>query len=922
MLSSDEMYCGNSCPVYIYPSGTDISTFKTDEENKSLLLRGEVLLCRLIPSSEDHHHHLKQTNSNKRKDTVLQDVLNIKENLMKQPTTDETFDLLEDLDDISMSADILAKTQIAMAVAQLRRHKETTISGLAKTLVQKWKKAVNDDTGGGEQQQQPFQNTADREKGTAIQMRQCSVLYTVLVHGEEEGGAFHIERDVAKERIRCRYVEQKDLVPNVKKVVPETSTAIAASGASSVPVDRERVDGSASSHHSLSSNDGDHQPVALPPPSPLIIPQNNLSSPNGASNSMLLTNHEDPFSRANTNAATFSSIRSNVETGGSHFFNDKSHEVSSHQNSGSKRNYSGEAGSVGCKGRESSHENGHYNASFGMQQPQSDKHSHYGLSHSSSQRRSDDVEQRDNHFCQFGIPQWLLKDSQTKDRFHDYFNQPCLNQIGNMSNCTIEIRHENDKPDVYIASHSRGRNATKCVLKAKLQFEAIMLELIDNDGSMGRLIYDMALPCSALHHRLDGSTSVKHRDPFSPSNKLVYMNIVELPYKQTKSGKDFHAAFLIDKNTGILGHCEPCTVKICMDRFNIPVEYGDPYVFICGRHADEVDRAVRIVKESIAKECRDFEELTVDDPLLEISAGATILQHQSSPSRKLDDMDISEEKEEEGGAASASLLSAVPPPPRNSIPSPPPPCDDNHRPLSDNDNLCRVHFPPWLVYDSASKDRLFLFLTRKPNHLNNIGLRSHCTLEIKKWEGSGQQYDAVFVVIKAKQGVIGDSVHSIQAAKEQLEDLLLEYIDFDGSMGRLFYDVAFLCKSMHSHVTKEKSIQQRNPFNVTRATEYINVVELPFSTEQSGEPKNYHGAYLTSSRFGTLSQMKRETGCTIKICGDDFRVPLRYCAPYVFIFGGHANAVDRAVEIIKVAIRNHMKDCKCTLKEENTRHRI
>jgi hypothetical protein len=419
MLSSDEMYCGNSCPVYIYPSGTDISTFKTDEENKSLLLRGEVLLCRLIPSSEDHHHHLKQTNSNKRKDTVLQDVLNIKENLMKQPTTDETFDLLEDLDDISMSADILAKTQIAMAVAQLRRHKETTISGLAKTLVQKWKKAVNDDTGGGEQQQQqPFQNTADREKGTAIQTRQCSVLYTVLVHGEEEGGAFHIERDVAKERIRCRYVEQKDLVPNVKKVVPETSTAIAASGASSVPVDRERVDGSASSHHSLSSNDGDHQPVALPPPSPLIIPQNNLSSPNGASNSMLLTNHEDPFSRANTNAATFSSIRSNVETGGSHFFNDKSHEVSSHQNSGSKRNYSGEAGSVGCKGRESSHENGHYNASFGMQQPQSDKHSHYGLSHSSSQRRSDDVEQRDNHFCQFGIPQWLLKDSQTKDRFH------------------------------------------------------------------------------------------------------------------------------------------------------------------------------------------------------------------------------------------------------------------------------------------------------------------------------------------------------------------------------------------------------------------------------------------------------------------------------------------------------------------------
>jgi hypothetical protein len=317
-----------------------------------------------------------------------------------------------------MSADILAKTQIAMAVAQLRRHKETTISGLAKTLVQKWKKAVNDDTGGGEQQQQPFQNTADREKGTAIQTRQCSVLYTVLVHGEEEGGAFHIERDVAKERIRCRYVEQKDLVPNVKKVVPETSTAIAASGASSVPVDRERVDGSASSHHSLSSNDGDHQPVALPPPSPLIIPQNNLSSPNGASNSMLLTNHEDPFSRANTNAATFSSIRSNVETGGSHFFNDNSHEVSSHQNSGSKRNYSGEAGSIGCKGRESSHENGHHNASFGMQQPQSDKHSHYGLSHSSSQRRSDDVEQRDNHFCQFGIPQWLLKDSQTKDRFH------------------------------------------------------------------------------------------------------------------------------------------------------------------------------------------------------------------------------------------------------------------------------------------------------------------------------------------------------------------------------------------------------------------------------------------------------------------------------------------------------------------------
>lgn len=141
---------------------------------------------------------------------------------------------------------------------------------------------------------------------------------------------------------------------------------------------------------------------------------------------------------------------------------------------------------------------------------------------------------------------------------------------------------------------------------------------------------------------------------------------------------------------------------------------------------------------------------------------------------------------------------------------------------------------------------------------------------------------------------------------------MLEYVKRDGSVGRLFYDLAFLCKYFHAR--SDSGVQQRNPFSNEKEVGWMSVVNLPYQRDIHSGRKHYHGKYIILRETGVLSEISRQTGCNIKLCGDDFNVPVKYCDPYVWVWGRQAVDVDRAVQIVKDAIGYHMRNCSCHIR--------
>ena len=124
---------------------------------------------------------------------------------------------------------------------------------------------------------------------------------------------------------------------------------------------------------------------------------------------------------------------------------------------------------------------------------------------------------------------------------------------------------------------------------------------IYEDGSRGRLVYEIARSCRGSH-RPGGSTShaVTHqRDPFN-TNATCSMSLVELPsdvghdrWKHLQKSRVIESV----QKTG-------CSMKLCGDELNCPVNYGNPYIFVASGSATnwrDVDRAVELIKAEIRK---------------------------------------------------------------------------------------------------------------------------------------------------------------------------------------------------------------------------------------------------------------------------------------------------------------------------------
>ena len=148
----------------------------------------------------------------------------------------------------------------------------------------------------------------------------------------------------------------------------------------------------------------------------------------------------------------------------------------------------------------------------------------------------------------------------------------------------------------------------------------------------------------------------------------------------------------------------------------------------------------------------------------------------------------------------------------------------------------------------------------------------------------------------------------LMTARQQITELLLDYVDMrrDGARGRLVYDVSASCPGAHRPKNSTSCVVNvKCPFN----DQYTNMSVLQLPSEVYKGKRDFHASYLLKSFV--LGRISRDTGCRIKICGDEYDVPTVYCDPYVFVTGKRWQDVDQAVEIIKDEIAMHMRNCTC-----------
>jgi len=144
----------------------------------------------------------------------------------------------------------------------------------------------------------------------------------------------------------------------------------------------------------------------------------------------------------------------------------------------------------------------------------------------------------------------------------------------------------------------------------------------------------------------------------------------------------------------------------------------------------------------------------------------------------------------------------------------------------------------------------------------------------------------------------------------------------DGSKGRLFYEIAISCNFLHGSINeKSTSVYQRNPFSDNKNRVYMDVVELPYTRNPTTNSKEFSGHFLMCKHTGVLREVRHKTGCTIKICGDIFNVPVKYCDPYVFLYGEEKHQVDEAVQIFVKAIKERLRTSSDLMWKENGEQR-
>ncbi|KAL7505756.1 hypothetical protein ACHAXN_006671 [Cyclotella atomus] len=200
MYSDKELCYGPGTPVHLRPVSST--------SDKELTIPGQVLMCRLKQQvSVEHRVTTASLNS-----TSEQEIWAVKQKLSSDTDDEVIQNELCKLNNADITLEILKSTGIGKVVARLKKSQNETIALLAKELVAKWKDIASQ----GAKAPDALVPAAKEETAAIGEKTDSSPKFLYTIKVQHCDGCFHLEENVAVDRVKYRRVESAN--PNHQAV--------------------------------------------------------------------------------------------------------------------------------------------------------------------------------------------------------------------------------------------------------------------------------------------------------------------------------------------------------------------------------------------------------------------------------------------------------------------------------------------------------------------------------------------------------------------------------------------------------------------------------------------------------------------------------------------------------------------------------
>ena len=172
------------------------------------------------------------------------------------------------------------------------------------------------------------------------------------------------------------------------------------------------------------------------------------------------------------------------------------------------------------------------------------------------------------------------------------------------TNCSINLTRSNiesGKPTIVSIKSDDDTPSFHDVSIAKRMIVDSLVEYIDDANSEARLIYELAFSAKGTyyarsHNQRDEGTVREERQP---TNKPLWMKLLELPSAEVKGELVPHGRFLLGQQSEqhVIGDTS-CTLEVYCFKDKIPRLSG-PYVLVCGDKKLEVNEVAERVSDEI-----------------------------------------------------------------------------------------------------------------------------------------------------------------------------------------------------------------------------------------------------------------------------------------------------------------------------------
>jgi hypothetical protein len=208
------------------------------------------------------------------------------------------------------------------------------------------------------------------------------------------------------------------------------------------------------------------------------------------------------------------------------------------------------------------------------------------------------------------VPLWLQKDRESQKNLFNHllgsnerrWRGYNMRKICKETQCRVSIDwdEEGDSLIPMIINIFDPKTAAEkrfnCLQRARRMIQHLLLEFVGNDGSQGRLVYEIASSCSGSHRPTKStSNAVREINPLSHDVRSVFMSIIDLPYDYVEHHSLRQVeAFGCQLNIVAAAHQFTdgfTTTNLC-----------DPYVLVSvKKNYENVDKAVKMLKTMISE---------------------------------------------------------------------------------------------------------------------------------------------------------------------------------------------------------------------------------------------------------------------------------------------------------------------------------